>query len=173
MLDRPDGIFTRLTRDNPLQVVVKPHPLDPTSFRAEGLTSVSDHDLEQAGTDVYRLMARCRAMITDYSSIWTDYAVLDRPIVLFCPDLDVYQAGRGFSDQSFMECPPGPLVQDEDELLAVLHRIGAGEDVGGKERHRACAELGVTLDFGATDRLMHNIAAHLATPTGTTLTAAR
>jgi CDP-glycerol glycerophosphotransferase (TagB/SpsB family) len=155
------GIFAQLAREGRVQVVVKPHPLDPTPFRADGLTAISDRQLEDAGTDTYRFMARCRALITDYSSIWTDFAVLDRPIVLFCPDLDRYGAGRGFTDGSIVESAPGPVVTAESELLAALRRIAAGEDVGSAARHRVCARLGVVLEFGATERLMASVLAHL------------
>ena len=32
------------------------------------------------GTTLYGLLARSSALVTDYSSVWTDYLTLDRPI---------------------------------------------------------------------------------------------
>ena len=34
-------------------------------------------------------------LVTDYSSVWVDYLLLDRPIVGFCYDLDSYLNERG------------------------------------------------------------------------------
>ena len=39
------------------------------------------------------LAADC--LLTDYSSVMFDYAVLDRPIVVHAPDWDVYRTLRG------------------------------------------------------------------------------
>ncbi|WP_285492357.1 bifunctional glycosyltransferase family 2 protein/CDP-glycerol:glycerophosphate glycerophosphotransferase [Actinomadura sp. NBRC 104425] len=64
------------------------------------------------------------ALLTDYSSIMFDYAVLpDRPIVLFVPDWETYQLTRGtnFDVTAF---PPGAVAYDEEELLKTF-RTGA------------------------------------------------
>ncbi|MEU6036365.1 CDP-glycerol glycerophosphotransferase family protein [Actinomadura sp. NPDC047616] len=64
------------------------------------------------------------ALLTDYSSIMFDYAVLpDRPIVLFVPDWETYQLTRGtnFDVTAF---PPGAVAHDEEELIKTF-RSGA------------------------------------------------
>src|SRR5690606_13758842 len=48
------------------------------------------------------------ALITDYSSIMFDYAVLDRPIVVYADDWDVYRETRGVCFD-LMAGPPGPV----------------------------------------------------------------
>lgn len=45
--------------------------------------------------DVSELLVLADVLITDYSSIMFDYALLDRPLVHFAPDLDAYTADRG------------------------------------------------------------------------------
>jgi CDP-glycerol glycerophosphotransferase len=58
-------------------------------------------------------------LVTDYSSLMFDYAVLDRPIVVHAPDWEVYRALRG----AYFDLPtegPGPLTRTEDELAAAL-----------------------------------------------------
>ncbi|MFD5078477.1 CDP-glycerol glycerophosphotransferase family protein [Streptomyces sp. NPDC058371] len=59
------------------------------------------------------------ALITDYSSIMFDYANLDRPIVVYADDWDVYQETRG-SYFDLMEAPPGPVARTPDELARVF-----------------------------------------------------
>src|SRR5690606_14659393 len=44
---------------------------------------------------VEELYLAADALITDYSSAMFDYAVLDRPIITYAPDWDVYSAVRG------------------------------------------------------------------------------
>ncbi|MEU6020911.1 bifunctional glycosyltransferase family 2 protein/CDP-glycerol:glycerophosphate glycerophosphotransferase [Micromonospora sp. NPDC048871] len=58
-------------------------------------------------------------LVTDYSSAMFDYAVLDRPIVIYAPDWDAYRLTRGVYFDLLAE-PPGPVAQTFAELLEVL-----------------------------------------------------
>ena len=62
-------------------------------------------------------------LVTDYSSLMFDYAVLDRPIVIHAPDWERYRATRGVYFDLMAE-PPGVVCRSQDELLDVL-RSGA------------------------------------------------
>ncbi|MHC5905712.1 bifunctional glycosyltransferase/CDP-glycerol:glycerophosphate glycerophosphotransferase [Streptomyces sp. S6] len=59
------------------------------------------------------------ALVTDYSSIMFDYAVLDRPIVIHADDWEAYEAARGtyFDLRAF---PPGAVARSEDELIDIF-----------------------------------------------------
>lgn len=75
---------------------------------------VSDFDSEQ------ELMLLSDILITDYSSIMIEYAILNRPIVFFTYDLDSYLANeRGFY-YDFKTTVPGPIVGSSDELIDVI-----------------------------------------------------
>ncbi|MEU5883239.1 bifunctional glycosyltransferase family 2 protein/CDP-glycerol:glycerophosphate glycerophosphotransferase [Spirillospora sp. NPDC047279] len=59
-------------------------------------------------------------LLTDYSSIMFDYAVLpDRPVVIFAPDWETYKLTRGVNFD-LMEFPPGVVARSEEELLKTL-----------------------------------------------------
>ncbi|MFF5253609.1 bifunctional glycosyltransferase family 2 protein/CDP-glycerol:glycerophosphate glycerophosphotransferase [Streptomyces leeuwenhoekii] len=59
------------------------------------------------------------ALITDYSSIMFDYANLDRPIVVYADDWDVYRETRGvYFDLT--AAPPGPVARTPEELARVF-----------------------------------------------------
>ncbi|MET9143356.1 bifunctional glycosyltransferase family 2 protein/CDP-glycerol:glycerophosphate glycerophosphotransferase [Streptomyces sp. NPDC004042] len=63
------------------------------------------------------------ALVTDYSSIMFDYAVLDRPVVVYADDWEVYRETRGVCFD-LLETPPGPVARTPGEL-AGLFRDGA------------------------------------------------
>ncbi|MFI2432570.1 CDP-glycerol glycerophosphotransferase family protein [Streptomyces sp. NPDC018693] len=68
------------------------------------------------------------ALVTDYSSIMFDYANLDRPIVVYADDWEVYQETRGvYFDLT--EAPPGPVARTPEDLARIF-RDGswAGEE---------------------------------------------
>jgi CDP-glycerol glycerophosphotransferase len=70
--------------------------------------------------DVTPLMLLADALITDYSSVMFDYALRDRPMIFYTPDGDEYVAHRRGAYFDLAEHAPGPVVDDEDGLLAAL-----------------------------------------------------
>lgn len=73
--------------------------------------------LDVAGhASVEELCLAADVLVTDYSSIMFDYAVLDRPIVIHAPDWEVYRAMRGTYFDLMAE-PPGTVARSENELV--------------------------------------------------------
>ncbi|MDO5539796.1 MAG: CDP-glycerol glycerophosphotransferase family protein [Eubacteriales bacterium] len=73
-------------------------------------------DEPKPGMTAEELLVVTDLLITDYSSILFDYLIFRRPLVLFAPDLDIYEKKRGF----YMDYHslPGTLVTDERELYS-------------------------------------------------------
>ena len=88
-------------------------PLVRELHRAGRLLDVASH------ASVEELCIASDVLLTDYSSIMFDYAVLDRPIVIHAPDWDVYRELRGTYFDLLAE-PPGAVARTDDELLDVF-----------------------------------------------------
>lgn len=89
-------------------------------FYAENIESneeyidCSDYPSEQ------ELMMISDILITDYSSIMIEFAILDKPIIFFVYDLNNYlRTERGFY-YDFEKTVPGKLVYDSDELIRAI-----------------------------------------------------
>lgn len=95
--------------------------------------------------DVSELLALTDVLITDYSSIMFDFALLDRPVVLYAPDLEAYAAERG-SYFDLREEAPGPVTATQEELFATLAELKKS-DIRYAERRRAFVR-----QFGPYDR---------------------
>lgn len=62
-------------------------------------------------------------MITDYSSVFFDYANLKRPMIFFVYDIETYRDTiRGFYFD-FEESAPGPLVKNSEEIINQIKNI--------------------------------------------------
>ncbi|WP_375488749.1 CDP-glycerol glycerophosphotransferase family protein [uncultured Jatrophihabitans sp.] len=110
--------------------------------------------------DINDLCLASDVLITDYSSIYFDYALLDRPMLFFMYDLARYASAlRGFYLP--VEDVPGPVVRDQDELEAAL----LAPDLGAAERPRR-AELVARLaphdDGCASTRVLDLLAPELS-----------
>ncbi|GAA2874314.1 bifunctional glycosyltransferase/CDP-glycerol:glycerophosphate glycerophosphotransferase [Streptomyces mexicanus] len=68
---------------------------------------------------VEELYLAADALITDYSSAMFDYAVLDRPIIIYAPDWDIYSAVRGTYFNLLQEAP-GAVATTQAELIRLL-----------------------------------------------------
>ncbi|RKE22447.1 bifunctional glycosyltransferase/CDP-glycerol:glycerophosphate glycerophosphotransferase [Streptomyces sp. TLI_171] len=80
---------------------------------AARLLDVSDHP------SVEDLYLAADTLVTDYSSMMFDYAVLDRPMAVYAPDWEEYQQVRGVYFDLMKE-PPGAVTTDQDALTAAL-----------------------------------------------------
>ncbi len=58
-------------------------------------------------------------LVTDYSSIIYEYSLLDRPMVFFAYDKDVYAATRGFH-RDYDLTAPGKVCETFDDLIAAI-----------------------------------------------------
>jgi CDP-ribitol ribitolphosphotransferase len=58
-------------------------------------------------------------LVTDYSSIIFEYSLLDRPMLFFAYDEQVYSAVRGFH-RPYAETAPGKICHTFDELLEAI-----------------------------------------------------
>lgn len=78
------------------------------------------------------------ALITDFSSVMFDYAVLDRPLVIFAPDWDIYRAVRGVTFDLAAE-HPGTFTRTFDELVAAFRsgQVDGAEAAEARARFRA------------------------------------
>jgi CDP-glycerol glycerophosphotransferase len=73
------------------------------------------------------------ALVTDYSSIMFDYANLDRPIVIYADDWEMYAKTRGVYFDLIAEAP-GPVARTQDELTDILASGAWRDEASGKAR---------------------------------------
>lgn len=69
--------------------------------------------------DIHRLLIVTDVLITDYSSIPFEFALLGRPMIFFAYDLEEYEVARGFWED-YERLVPGPVVKDIDDLVDVM-----------------------------------------------------
>ena len=137
---------------------IKPHQLDADGYEAMGLPVVNGEDLRHAHTTLYQLLGRSHGLVTDYSSVWTDYLALDRPIGFYCPDLDQYEAKPGLNVQGYADLVPGPLLASVSDFEQFLMDCVA-ESAGSRQRRaRSITLVGAETRLGASERLLDALA---------------
>ncbi|MFN2744481.1 CDP-glycerol glycerophosphotransferase family protein [Bacillus sp. z60-18] len=75
--------------------------------------------------DIRELYMVSDLLITDYSSVFFDFANLKRPMIFFVPDIETYRDKlRGFYFD-FEKEAPGPLVKTTDEVIEKIRETEA------------------------------------------------
>ena len=86
--------------------------------------------------DITPLLLLSDALITDYSSVMFDYALLRRPMVFYAYDWEEYSKDLRGTYVDLLDEAPGPVARTEDELfaaLADLRTMGASYEARLKE----------------------------------------
>ena len=109
---------------------VKPHPMAPKEEYARWLAPridvVTDSDLQASGETLYERLGHCHILITDYSSIAVDAALVGIPVAFVQSDALAYEANRGLNMSPEQLASLGQVFGSWDELLAHLRNLPAG-----------------------------------------------
>lgn len=99
-------------------VIFKPHYLISNKFNTKNLKDflyVFDSNI-----DINELYAVSDLLITDYSSVFFDYSILDRPILFYMYDLDNYKNNLRGLYLDIDKDLPGQVVKYEEDLLKII-----------------------------------------------------
>lgn len=105
---------------------------------------------------VEELYLAADALITDYSSAMFDYAVLDRPIVVYAPDWDIYRATRGVYFDVFAEAP-GITAKTQHELAEAFLSGDAFGETAAKARQEFRDRFCYLEDGRASERVVRRV----------------
>lgn len=136
-IDKNNLDFERLSsfgEKNNIYFIFKLHPLPSYSIDFSQYSHILEYNNR---SDVYPIFKYISLLITDYSSIYMDYLLLDRPILFYQYDYYYYTNSCRDIREDFMELSPGEKCFTQEELFASLREILVeGKDQWKEERKR-------------------------------------
>ena len=136
---------------NDYVLLIKQHPLTADKFSIEGSSFAFD-----VSKDVAIETALCAAdmVITDYSSLIFEYALLERPMIFFAYDLAEYEDARSFyfGYEGFV---PGEIVVNTDEIISEVKRLETDFDKEKIRRFRQ--DYMSACDGKSTERIINEV----------------
>ncbi len=116
--------------------------MDAEERRWDGAVTITDADLVEAGTSLYAVLGASRGLVTDYSSVWVDYLLLDRPMAFLVPDRDTYT--RQLQPADVLDWAPGELVGPDQPFAQFLADLDADGAEGASRRAQVASKIGLT-----------------------------
>jgi CDP-ribitol ribitolphosphotransferase len=81
--------------------------------------NTSENIINANKVDIYKLFSVADVLISDYSAIIFDYSILEKPMLLYVPDLEEYERDRGFY-YDYSQLAPGPVCRSEKEIINTI-----------------------------------------------------
>lgn len=138
-------------------ILFRPHPVqDLSAFTSRPLSQIriaDDRYLAKFGMTLYELLSQSDALITDYSSVYFDYLLTDKPIALTIGDLEEYfqHFTPAFSD--YKANIAGFYAETFGELLDFLEQTADGEDRCREARRAAKARFHTDVSGNSAARI--------------------
>ncbi|MCR5430702.1 MAG: CDP-glycerol glycerophosphotransferase family protein [Eubacterium sp.] len=120
------------------RMIIKLHPLQEASLKDMKYSHIDIYNEKQLTDNemtVYTILRNADALITDYSSVFFDYLMLDRPIGFVTEDFDEYKKKRGFIFDNPEDFMPGPRLENLDQIKNFLSSVDYGIDTYRDDRH--------------------------------------
>ena len=132
-------LLNKRLKQNHCKMIIKLHPLQRVSVKGENYSNIefaSQKDLNKRGISVYALLRSADALITDYSSVYFDYMLLNRPIAFTVDDIEEYGKKRGFVFDNPYEYMPGMKLSTYEHLEQYVMDVINGNDSFAPERDK-------------------------------------
>ncbi|GHU76002.1 hypothetical protein AGMMS49992_20930 [Clostridia bacterium] len=139
-------------------LIIKPHPLqradEVTVSEMSNIKFIDNGLLCSNHIPLYSLLGETDALITDYSSVFADYLLINKPIAFMVDDMDSYAGKRGFSFDDPLNYMPGIKIRNQAEILGFIDSVLVGKDEWCEERNRVCSLLNQYKDGRNAERLV-------------------
>lgn len=122
--------------ENNTILIVKIHQLQDISFlktkKLDNIIYLTDKDLARVNIQSNQLLKNSDLLLTDYSSVFYEYLILDRPIGFLIGDIKEYE--RGFLMSDPLAEMPGKKIKTVEELKLFIKNPYKDQEVYSKQR---------------------------------------
>ena len=152
--------INKILEEYEYHLYIKLHPLEESQFKFKNNYSkihmLTEDIISQYYGTLYKFLGTTSALITDYSSVFLDYYLLNRPVAFTINDYEEYKEKRGFVFDDVKSLMAGPTISNLDELLKFLLSVMKSKDEFYIERNKVNSIVNsIQKDF--TKTLLENV----------------
>jgi CDP-glycerol glycerophosphotransferase (TagB/SpsB family) len=105
-------------KKNNLTLLIKRHPKDSRIFLDKKYSNIKD--ITDKTSDIQEVLLKVDKLITDYSSVVTDFILTKKPVIFYIHDKEKYLSECSNFYYDFFKIAPGPLVKKKENLYRYI-----------------------------------------------------
>lgn len=136
--------INKCLQENSVILYLRPHPVQDISVmhldEMSNIIIADSNYVNSKGLQLYEFLTQTDALITDYSSVYYDYLMLDRPIALAIEDFEDFNKKWDMyynTIESFKENYKCPYIYTVDDLKQFIKDVATDNDKYEAERENA------------------------------------
>ena len=149
--------LNKIAKDNGVLIILKPHfAQDVSQIKACHLSHI--HFIEDSffvanNLTSYEFIAGCDALLTDYSSVYYDYLLCDKPIGLVWEDYETYKSTVHFAVDMEYYMKAGEKIYSLSDFELFLKNLTLGNDTLKNQRAEICSWANFAKDGKSAERV--------------------
>lgn len=148
-------------RKNRVLIVLKPHFAQDLSvikqLKLSNIKIINDMFFIENNITSYQFLNSCDALITDYSSVYFDYTLCNKPIGLIWEDYEEYKKNPGFALDMEYYMKGGVKIYTLDDFKKFVKDVACDNDVLKKEREEIRDISNYSTDGKSSERVTNFI----------------
>lgn len=97
---------------------------------------LTNSQLLEKGIEIYSMLGETDALITDFSSVYVDYLLTNKPIGFELRDKKEYEKGIGFIFENPFDFMPGHKIYNKEQLAKFINDICSNNDLYLEDRKK-------------------------------------
>lgn len=122
-----------------VKLVIKPHPAEANKLSKSiysNIFIIPHAEFDEKDIQLNSLLHYADALLTDFSGVFIDYLLLDRPIGFALSDVANYTTSRGFLFDNPLDYMPGMKIYNNQDFRCFCKDVAEGNDRYSQDRVR-------------------------------------
>lgn len=141
-------------------LVVKLHPVEENKIEKKSYSNIKIIDSKEMNlqlVDLNQIISESDLLITDYSSVFFDYLIMNKPILFLDTDKNEYSKNRGFIFDNVEFWRPGPKVNNLESFICEVNNLLSDKKYFKKERDSINSLINTYYDDKSSERVYQKI----------------
>lgn len=153
-------------KEHRILIVLKPHFSQDLSYiknvKLSNIIFINDDFFTNNNLTSYEFVGNCDALITDYSSIYFDYLLCNKPIGAIWEDIEEYRSNRGFCIDIDFYMKGAFKIYNVNDFKQFLLEVSTKKDSLSNKRKEINDIINKYQDSHSTDRVLRVIESYIS-----------
>lgn len=157
--------LNQVLKEENILLILKPHPAQKLklikNLNLSNFVILYNNELSDKNIQLYQFIGSTDALITDYSSIYYDYLLTDKPVGLTVDDFEEYSRDTGFVFENVFDYIVGEHILNCDDFISFVRNVADDRDELKQKRVEICDIVNTHKDAQSAKRVYEHLISEL------------